>query len=36
MWLTGRVLAEADDVGADGGEDVLDVGFGQSAVSAVA
>jgi hypothetical protein len=32
----GPVLGESDDVGASGGEDVLDVGFRESAVSAVA
>jgi hypothetical protein len=31
-----RLFAEADDVGAGGGEHVLDVGFGQAVVAAVA
>jgi hypothetical protein len=34
--LVGPVLSEPDDVGAGGSEDVLDVGFCEAAVSAVA
>jgi hypothetical protein len=35
VWPQRRVFAEPDEVGARGGEDVLDVGLGQAVVAAV-